>query len=318
MSALGVELPRRPAGRPCGWPASLNWLIENLRWDIRTPERQPRWPAQPGVRCGGVAMPIGALAKTVAARRPVWPAGAVHRKASGRCSCSRRHHRHHRRFALRPGPRAVGPAQRRFRLRGVRPRASGRPPPGRPAACACAWAWSTWARSVKFGQVLSTRRDLPRGTPADELARLRDRVPPIPGGADIAGGGKSLRPRPGGDSLAPSTASGGQRLHRPGALRHAERTAARGRRQGAAARHAGLHRRRSGADALRGRSGSNACSSDGRRLKPARWWPSSTCTCTTSSTWCARPPTPPAAPQHGGPGPGAGARDDLGPVHARP
>ena len=34
---------------------------------------------------------------------------------------------------------------------------------------------------VKFGQVLSTRRDLMPPDIADELARLQDRVPPFPG-----------------------------------------------------------------------------------------------------------------------------------------
>src|SRR5262247_1259638 len=34
---------------------------------------------------------------------------------------------------------------------------------------------------VKFGQVLSTRRDLLPPDIADELARLQDRVPPFPG-----------------------------------------------------------------------------------------------------------------------------------------
>ncbi len=37
---------------------------------------------------------------------------------------------------------------------------------------------------VKFGQVLSTRRDLLPADIADELARLQDRVPPF--GSDIA------------------------------------------------------------------------------------------------------------------------------------
>src|SRR5439155_15920072 len=37
---------------------------------------------------------------------------------------------------------------------------------------------------VKFGQVLSTRRDLLPPDIADELARLQDRVPPFP--ADVA------------------------------------------------------------------------------------------------------------------------------------
>ena len=39
---------------------------------------------------------------------------------------------------------------------------------------------------VKFGQVLSTRRDLMPPDIADELARLQDRVPPFPGEQAIA------------------------------------------------------------------------------------------------------------------------------------
>src|SRR6185503_1858554 len=39
---------------------------------------------------------------------------------------------------------------------------------------------------VKFGQVLSTRRDLLATDIADELAKLQDRVPPFPAEAVIA------------------------------------------------------------------------------------------------------------------------------------
>lgn len=39
---------------------------------------------------------------------------------------------------------------------------------------------------VKFGQILSTRRDLLPPTVADELARLQDRVPPFPGDQAVA------------------------------------------------------------------------------------------------------------------------------------
>jgi ubiquinone biosynthesis protein len=46
---------------------------------------------------------------------------------------------------------------------------------------------------VKFGQVLSTRRDLIPLDVADELAKLQDRVPPIPGRAVARLGGKGLR-----------------------------------------------------------------------------------------------------------------------------
>ena len=49
---------------------------------------------------------------------------------------------------------------------------------------------------VKFGQVLSTRRDLLPPDMADELARLQDRVPPFPSELAIAQITKSLRAHP--------------------------------------------------------------------------------------------------------------------------
>ena len=39
---------------------------------------------------------------------------------------------------------------------------------------------------VKFGQILSTRRDLLPPAIAEELARLQDRVPPFPSGQAVA------------------------------------------------------------------------------------------------------------------------------------
>ncbi len=47
---------------------------------------------------------------------------------------------------------------------------------------------------VKFGQALSTRRDLLPVDIADELAKLQDRVPPFPGEIAIAIDRKNLRP----------------------------------------------------------------------------------------------------------------------------
>ncbi len=46
---------------------------------------------------------------------------------------------------------------------------------------------------VKFGQALSTRRDLLPVDIADELAKLQDRVPPFPGELARAGLERSLR-----------------------------------------------------------------------------------------------------------------------------
>ncbi len=76
---------------------------------------------------------------------------------------------------------------------------------------------------VKFGQVLSTRRDLIPADIADELALLQDRVPPFPSaqaaatieagaGRAAAGAVRAVRDRP-----------GGLGLDRAGALRGAAR-----------------------------------------------------------------------------------------------
>ena len=80
---------------------------------------------------------------------------------------------------------------------------------------------------VKFGQVLSTRRDLLPPDVADELAKLQDRVPPFPGEQAVA-----MVERAFGAPIDALFASfdadaGGQRLDRAGALRHAARAAAR-------------------------------------------------------------------------------------------
>ncbi len=104
-------------------------------------------------------------------------------------------------FAGRPPPHAPFPsAQDRLRRQPFRPRRDGaRTRADRPPGC----AWPTPCSSgadlsapraerlrlaleslgpifVKFGQVLSTRRDLMPPDIADELARLQDRVPPFP------------------------------------------------------------------------------------------------------------------------------------------
>ena len=99
-------------------------------------------------------------------------------------------------------------------------------PVRRRAACACAMALEELGPIfVKFGQVLSTRRDLMPPDIADELARA-------------AGPGAAVRFRPGhradhavarrppGPAVCPLRArAGGLGLDRPGALRHAARTA---------------------------------------------------------------------------------------------
>ena len=136
---------------------------------------------------------------------------------------------------------------------------------------------------VKFGQVLSTRRDLLPLDIADELAQLQDRVPPFPSELAVAEIERSLgKPHRRGVRDA-SSASRRERLDRAGALRHAARRP-RSRGQGAAPRRRGGDRARRGAARDRGRAGRAAV---GRRPAPAsraRWWPSSRAISTTSST----------------------------------
>ena len=89
---------------------------------------------------------------------------------------------------------------------------------------------------VKFGQVLSTRRDLMPPDIADELALLQDRVPPFDSDLAIAQITRSLRRPPGPAVRQLRTHAGGVGLDRAGALRHAEeRQGSRG--QGAASGH---------------------------------------------------------------------------------
>jgi ubiquinone biosynthesis protein len=73
---------------------------------------------------------------------------------------------------------------------------------------------------VKFGQVLSTRRDLLPVDLADELAKLQDQVPPFPSGA---GGGRAGAAfgKPVDEVFAAfDGGTGGERLGGAGAFRH--------------------------------------------------------------------------------------------------
>ena len=72
---------------------------------------------------------------------------------------------------------------------------------------------------VKFGQVLSTRRDLLPLDVADELARLQDRVPPFPAAQARALVEKAFGKPIGRDLRQLRRRAGGQRVDRPGALR---------------------------------------------------------------------------------------------------
>src|SRR5450830_364347 len=149
---------------------------------------------------------------------------------------------------------------------------------------------------VKFGQVLSTRRDLLPPDIAEELAHLQDRVPPFSSEVAVATIERAFR-RPVDEvflafdrepvasaSIAQvhfgvvRTAAGVERevaikVLRPGMLPVIDKDLA-------------LMRMMAG--------WVEGLSSDGKRLKPREVVPSSTNTCTTSSTWCARPPMPPS------------------------
>ena len=80
---------------------------------------------------------------------------------------------------------------------------------------------------VKFGQVLSTRRDLLPADLADELAKLQDQVPPFPGELAVAEVERAF-----GKPIAQvfeqfEPEAGGERLGRAGAPRRAPRRHAR-------------------------------------------------------------------------------------------
>jgi hypothetical protein len=98
---------------------------------------------------------------------------------------------------------------------------------------------------VKFGQALSTRRDLLPADIADELAKLQDRVPPFPGAL-----ARSMIEQAYGTTLetrlqAFEETAARCRVDRPGTCRPAQgRT--RSHRQGAATRHAHQDRTGSG------------------------------------------------------------------------
>ena len=143
---------------------------------------------------------------------------------------------------------------------------------------------------VKFGQMLSTRRDLLPPDIADELAKLQDRVPPFPAEQVIATlervygkpGRRGLRDvRPHADR---------ERVGRAGAFRRAARRHA-GRGQGAAARHRRRDREGPRADAHGGRRWSSGCGPTAGGCGRARWSPNSRRRSATSSTSRARRPT---------------------------
>jgi ubiquinone biosynthesis protein len=142
----------------------------------------------------------------------------------------------------------------------------------RRAASACARRWSGWGPIfVKFGQVLSTRRDLLPPDIADELARLQDRVPPFPSAVAVAtierAFGKPLDAVFSHFEQVPVASASIAQVHFATLARWPPRRA-RGGGQGAAAQHAAGDRQRPQPDAHDGRLGGKALSADGKRLKP--------------------------------------------------
>jgi hypothetical protein len=92
---------------------------------------------------------------------------------------------------------------------------------------------------VKFGQVLSTRRDLMPPDIADELAKLQDQVPPFESAVAVKIIENRWPPADGAVRDVRARARG-QRVDRPGSLRHAARRSEpwpRGGREGAASGH---------------------------------------------------------------------------------
>ena len=227
------ERPELRVEGDAAFATDVNWLIENLRWDVRgrpgaagrrragardRPLRHRRGPGDPRDRedarrlCPAAAtVPAGRRHRPDEAPRPAdLHLGHGLSLRSGRA----------RAVELSPalGPRAG-------------PRSHRRPSPRRRrAACACASRWRRLGPIfVKFGQVLSTRRDLLPADIADELAKLQDRVPPFP-----ASQARATVERAFGRPIETVFASfdaraGGQRLDRPGALRGPEGRRARSR-----------------------------------------------------------------------------------------
>jgi hypothetical protein len=297
----------------------VNWLMQNLRWD---PWR-----------------PTSSVSSRRRSRRQLHRLGRAGRRPArggagprfGRCANAGRPARAQT-LSLACG--TCAPDLHRLHRPALRPRRGGAV--GLPTAlgarrwCACSPSGAAWTPRgvacamalerlgpifVKFGQVLSTRRDLLPLDVADELARLQDRVPPFP-----AAQARALVEKAYGRSLEDvfatfdaepvasasiaqvhfATLKGGRevavKVLRPGMLDVIEDDLT-------PAAHAGaLGRapvgRRQAAQAARG--GGRVRRLPARRARPGARGRQRRA----------------AAPQHERPEPGAGARDGVGPVHA--
>ena len=178
----------------------LNWLIENLRWDIG---------GRPGARGRAAVAGAADRALCAAAGRALIGAARRWRRAPGGLARKRHHDAqffrlapgHHRlhRPALRPG-RGDGTlsAFRQRWVRGPRPPAHGRTAPGRSASGGQRLRqgfWSTWAPSSSSSAgAVDAGATCCRWTWPTSWPGLQDRVPPIPGGGPHAWWRKAFRP----------------------------------------------------------------------------------------------------------------------------
>ena len=143
---------------------------------------------------------------------------------------------------------------------------------------------------VKFGQMLSTRRDLVPVDIADELAKLQDRVPPFPVGAGTRHCWKrptrSRWPRCSPNSMPPRSPP----LRWPRCISPACTTARPSPSRSCAPASAGSSATMSNCCRLPPGCW-KSCSPTASVCARAKWWPSSRSICRTNSTSCAKPPT---------------------------
>jgi ubiquinone biosynthesis protein len=147
---------------------------------------------------------------------------------------------------------------------------------------------------VKFGQVLSTRRDLLAPDIAEELAKLQDRVPPFSSAIAVASIERAFNRKV--DDIfetferEPVASASIAQVH-----------FATLRGKGGVVREVAIKVLRPGMlpvidkdlSLMRMMAGwVESLSATANASSLARWWPSLTNTCTTSWTWCAKRPTP--------------------------
>jgi hypothetical protein len=166
------------ASMPTAWPASTSAPAdEALKRDIRNTVRWLVEQVHPGVRRRRAARPAAALRPARRFHRPGFPGTIrVFLSACRRAPLPTRQD-HLRQPEIRARP--DDPLQRADRPAGLAGRYRRRF--DEPAGARLRQALESLGPIfVKFGQMLSTRRDLLPPAIAEELARLQDRVPPFP------------------------------------------------------------------------------------------------------------------------------------------